>query len=729
MNLFLSFIHDIISYENFNDKLSSCILTTIQIGNIFEIFIKEFIEHIYYRYIPNYHKYLMFKELTKMEKESFILPLNDKGSDGIILADEPYIVQIKFRSNRDKIICYGDKISNFIGLLSSSTIRKGYYFTNCYSVCSELKTCHNIIIVNDFSGCDIHFWNSLRKNQIIPISNPVQLYNHQQQAINTICQKIGQGGKCRVVLFCGTGKTLISIYTIIQLKIKSFIVIVPYLSLLSQIVQDYRELINGDYLQISSNIDGTTKHEKIINYLDTHNGCEKIFVTYMSHNIIHDILSERHQELELCIFDEAHHCITEGNGNLNLFVSNPMTKRSLYMTATEKISHTDISMNNEKYFGSLVYEYNCRQAIDDGIICDVEFIIAVSSKKDIPDIINNNIDNQLLLSADISLNFLGDTSHLNKKMLAFSNNRCIAQKLYNLVVQRNNLTDIHLDYLDGLSTMTERQTSLKRFHDSEYGFLSTINIFNEGLNEKGIDSALSNLVTSRIKFVQRLGRIVRLDYKGKLGRMIIPYVIHDYEDLFSLHDRKLFKFFTHIIEDLGYGERIWEKIKFKRVKYGSIHDTNYQKDHIIMLPEISDDQNFLDDIYLRYHNFQGHDLRRTEYKLLQRKVKRLGITTKNQYRHIFGYDKDDPIKKYPEFFKNWYKFLGIDTSKFPQTYQQWKNEIQKYIITSNSQENYELYLQHCDELNLPYMPEEIYSEIKIIGDEFIPKVIYEKKKL
>ena len=61
--------------------------------------------------------------------------------------------------------------------------------------------------------------------------------------------------------------------------------------------------------------------------------------------------------------------------------------------------------------------------------------------------------------------------------------------------------------------------------------------------------------------------------------------------------------------------------------------------------------------------------------------------------------------KRTETILSWYDFLGIDTSIFPQTKEEWK----QICIENNL--NDLTYYEKCYELNLPLMPEEMYKGI------------------
>ena len=84
------------------------------------------------------------------------------------------------------------------------------------------------------------------------------------------------------------------------------------------------------------------------------------------------------------------------------------------------------------------------------------------------------------------------------------------------------------------------------------------------------------------------------------------------------------------------------------------------------------------------------------------------IETKNEYNdrvNEFGLIPDPKIK-YCTIWTNWYDYLGIDTSIYPQTIDEWKN-----LCLSNKISSYKEYIDKIKAkvLNLPLMPEEIYG--------------------
>jgi superfamily II DNA or RNA helicase len=107
--------------------------------------------------------------------------------------------------------------------------------------------------------------------------------------------------------------------------------------------------------------------------------------------------------------------------------------------------------------------------------------------------------------------------------------------------------------------------------------------------------------------------------------------------------------------------------------------------------------------------------------LKKNKIKRVSDDPiKYLYDKVFKFELIDTIDKYRTFaeekelelapyiiynklWTNWYEFLGIDTSIFPQTKEEWK----QICIENNL--NDLTYYDKCYELNLPLMPEEMYK--------------------
>ena len=117
-----------------------------------------------------------------------------------------------------------------------------------------------------------------------------------------------------------------------------------------------------------------------------------------------------------------------------------------------------------------------------------------------------------------------------------------------------------------------------------------------------------------------------------------------------------------------------------------------------------------------------------EYNYIQSINTELNI--KSKYEYINNYNKenhreyiDDPFKyfKIKGVWKDWYNFLGVDTTKFISTKEEWKIFCKKNKITSSN------YKDKCNEFaELPPELDEIYVNFTNINNE-LGNIRYHKR--
>jgi hypothetical protein len=102
-----------------------------------------------------------------------------------------------------------------------------------------------------------------------------------------------------------------------------------------------------------------------------------------------------------------------------------------------------------------------------------------------------------------------------------------------------------------------------------------------------------------------------------------------------------------------------------------------------------------------------------EFINLKYETKKMGFSNKNEYKNYARKNKFEefPETKYEKWWINYYKFLGIDTSKYPKT----KEELIRKCKTLNI--NAENYYENIDKYQLPVMPEDLYHNFGILNNE------------
>jgi superfamily II DNA or RNA helicase len=226
--------------------------------------------------------------------------------------------------------------------------------------------------------------------------------------------------RAHVVMACGTGKTLVALWTAEALKPKTVLVLVPSLTLLQQTLdewsrhnnwgRDFRyrcvcsdptvesidanDPIHLDATDLDFRVD--TNPDVVRRFIETdRTGVKVVFSTYQSS----PVLSEGVRGLapfDIAIFDEAHK--TTGQGGLfahSLSDENIKIRKRLFFTATPRhydIRHRDkegdfriISMDDEKVYGPRAYTLTFGSAARQGIICNYKVVISVVDGQEVND--------------------------------------------------------------------------------------------------------------------------------------------------------------------------------------------------------------------------------------------------------------------------------------------------------------------------------------------------------
>jgi predicted helicase len=155
------------------------------------------------------------------------------------------------------------------------------------------------------------------------------------KAIEDVCAGFQSADRGQLIMACGTGKTLVSLWVKERLAAKRTLVLVPSLGLLSQIVNDWTFASRESFEVLCVCSDQTAgrleEDEAIISVSDLSfpvtsdvaaiaaflNGIgdRVMFSTYQSSPLIADALSDASiPDFDLIVADEAHRCAGKVNG-------------------------------------------------------------------------------------------------------------------------------------------------------------------------------------------------------------------------------------------------------------------------------------------------------------------------------------------------------------------------------------------------------------------------------
>jgi len=249
---------------------------------------------------------------------------------------------------------------------------------------------------------------------------------HQKLAIEKANEYFLKKGCSRgkLIMPCGTGKSLIAYWSAQALSAKTVIVAVPSLALIKQSLEDWTseylaEGIHPEWMAVCSDdsvgkmreadstvatiyesgIPTTTDPTEIVNFIQKKSKNPKvIFTTYQSSPKLADACKEEGLTIDLLIADEAHKTVGRKDKKFATLLSdeNIRIKQRMFMTATERIyrqgSDNIASMDDESVYGKIFHQMSFKQAIDEGIICDYKILTVAVSGSEVSNLMAEQVD-------------------------------------------------------------------------------------------------------------------------------------------------------------------------------------------------------------------------------------------------------------------------------------------------------------------------------------------------
>jgi len=247
---------------------------------------------------------------------------------------------------------------------------------------------------------------------------------------------------------------------------------------------------------------------------------------------------------------------------------------------------------------------------------------------------------------------------------------------------------------------------------------------------------------SELPFIQCIGRVQRKGYNKTIGTVI------DHYDVSSNYEKKTKDIVNKLI---GYYQNFFSSGQINKLSQNNIQEALEMYNNILNRYKFikNADSNIieikLDDLHhikintsLGEANFENLNLQFTplivehinkelqldqdnklsfeyeSFRILNQNNGLYGFKTKTEYYNNsdeYMLEKEPEIK-YAKIWKNWYHYLGIDTTIYPPTKKDWQNLCKQFKI-----KRFNDYYKKAEQYNLPLMPEELYN-IKSLVSEF-----------
>jgi predicted helicase len=526
--------------------------------------------------------------------------------------------------------------------------------------------------------------------------------NYQETIIHKSNDYFQSNDKGLLILPCGVGKSLISLWIAQKMNAKTILIGVPNILLLKQWKKDVCELFPYvPHLIIS----GGVEIEHIIRFLENNHQTCIIITTYSSSYKIFTATQNVSFIFDIKINDECHH-LTSNNINemerktyINMLKIN--SNKQISLTATIKLLEnkenvteveTSISNDNTEYFGEIIDKKCLLWAINENIICDYVIQTIIANEEQLEQhllafhIVEEN-DKRLFLSAFASLKSICDGNSHN--LLIYSNNTDNSLKIIQYIKMLLDdkyfvIPDLYYSNYHSEIKPTEQKEIIRNFKEATYGIIACVYCLCEGWDFPPLDAVVfAENMTSNIRIVQSALRASRKNtlQPDKITKIILPILNRD--DWLENGDNQDLKKVREVIYQMGLeDETVSQKIKVFLV--------NVEKQKAKALNGKKDEKNKTTDDFGEYNDELTQKLRlkttkRTALSITYEKARKIiapkNIKSKEEYFELCKMDirlSHEPEVTYGGQFTNWIDYLGIERIYYDM--ETCKNKVGEYLI-------------------------------------------------
>lgn len=548
------------------------------------------------------------------------LPATDEGIDGIAetRSGEFWTLQCKYLDN-PKSTLTKNALDGFSHL--SFTYCKGVTKALVLHTSSQPIRKHRLLGISEvglgeFEGLDESAWAAIHRVMgkrghagVAPKSR--QPRPHQAAAVKAITKHLKTHDRGRVLMACGSGKSLVGFWVQAALGAKQVVVAVPSLSLLNQTLREWAKewaalgqavrftAVCGDEsaaevgdsfvehaheLGIDTYTDEARIAERLKALRDTHH---VVFTTYQSSHRLAAAAKRAKHTFDLGILDEAHKTVVERGSRFATLLDERKIRirKRIAMTATERIlkgaDDRVLSMSDPQVYGDVAFSYTFKAAIADGVICDYKVVTLAVSESRVRELIASNKHlrlhgkgkaDRLRLARDLAAGEL-----LAKAQVAYGVRHAISfhrsigaasgfadqwEVVGGLVGRRIRSTAFHVS---SKVPTGRRVETLKEFRNAESAVVTNARCLTEGVDVPNVDAVLfADPRKSLIDIVQAVGRALRKnrDKPDKTGYVLLPILVEDGQSLDEFLNSTAFKEVGRVLAVLStHDERIAEEFR------------------------------------------------------------------------------------------------------------------------------------------------------------------------
>jgi superfamily II DNA or RNA helicase len=404
---------------------------------------------------------------------------------------------------------------------------------------------------------------------------------HQQKAIDDVIEGFATNDRGRLIMACGTGKTLVGVWVAERLKSARTLVLVPSLSLVNQISREWQANSKDSFRALFVCSDQTVADDNFVSstgelghavttdpgdiqrFLSS-DAASVVFSTYQSSPQIAAAQASGAPEFDLVIADEAHHCAGKVDSTFATVLDADSLKatRRLFMTATPRYlsrrlksaaEQSDIlvsSMDDIEVFGPVMHNLTFGQAINQNLLSDYQVVILGITDTEIEELTHNGRFVQLFGSdyrtdAESLACLVGMIKAVREYDLQFVvtfHNRVKQARdfvtslkdLNEIMPRQETLENLWSNHVSGNMASRERSQILQQFKTGKgrVNLLSNARCLGEGVDVPGIDGiGFIDPRKSSIDIAQAVGRAIRKSEEEKTGTIVLPVFLDQNSNL------------------------------------------------------------------------------------------------------------------------------------------------------------------------------------------------------
>jgi superfamily II DNA or RNA helicase len=450
----------------------------------------------------------------------------------------------------------------------------------------------------DYAADYAHLHQSHRRPRPVP-------RDHQTEAIAAVASGLETADRGQLIMACGTGKTYVTLWVKEALNAQRTLVLVPSLSLLSQLLREWTHAasVPFDLLCVCSDdsVGSRSGDDAVHSVMDLAfrvtsdaaevrqflcgGGNRVVLSTYQSSLVVAAAQSEPDvPAFDLAIADEAHRCAGKVGGDFGAILDNEQIRsaKRLFATATPRIYSRGVKsaaeargvevvgMDDKALFGDVMYALPFGKAIERKLLTDYRVVIIGVDDATIA----QWIDQRKLVSTGTGVETdsesLAAQIGLLKAMKDYDLKRVISfhsrvsraegfitelQKVSDWISDEHRPSgDLHADFVSGNMPAGKRKVKLNRLKElraNERAVLSNARCLAEGVDVPSLDGvAFIDPRSSHVDIVQAVGRAIRLSPEKKTGTIILPVFLKSAANAVSAIEASNFKPIWEVLDAL-----------------------------------------------------------------------------------------------------------------------------------------------------------------------------------